>query len=272
MTAIANVALTNTFDEWRTRTNQVITYVNDLDGDTKLINIVSNTDSLMVTANVGRNQTLYVRANLSSNVRESSNNFATANSVNIVYKYATGVEANTIVANTIAGQARSNAAFAFQTANNAQDQGTRGFGQANLAFGQANTAIVIGSLAYNAANYYVTTATTSGTTTWAWNSTSGSDGNAVEQFNLTGLDKNITISTDSGSPKDAQKVILRIKPLLPTPTSSVTLTWTTGTAKSFRSIGIPFPTTVPNNKTLYVGAVYNAADQRWDVLGSNLEV
>ena len=28
---IANVALTNTFDEWRTRTNQVITFVNDFE-------------------------------------------------------------------------------------------------------------------------------------------------------------------------------------------------------------------------------------------------
>lgn len=91
---------------------------------------------------------------------------------------------------------------------------------------------------------------------WAWNSTN------FEQQCFTALANALTINADAGNPTDGQRTILRFKDN----GTARALTWTTGTAKSFRVIGVTLPTTTVVNKTVYVGCLYNAFDARWDVV------
>ena len=39
----------------------------------------------------------------------------------------------------------------------------------------------------------------------------------------------------------------------------------------YRGIGITLPTTTVASKTMYLGMIYNATDDKWDVLGLNQE-
>jgi hypothetical protein len=94
------------------------------------------------------------------------------------------------------------------------------------------------------------------TSPWAWSSAS------YDQQAITALANALTINADSGSPVDGQKTTFRIKDN----GTGRALTWTTGSAKSFRAIGVTLPTTTVANKTVYVGCIYNAADSRWDVV------
>jgi hypothetical protein len=50
-----------------------------------------------------------------------------------------------------------------------------------------------------------------------------------------------------------------------------TLTWTTGSARAFRVVGVTLPTTTVASKLLYVGCIYNAADSRWDAIAVGQE-
>lgn len=99
------------------------------------------------------------------------------------------------------------------------------------------------------------------TSPWAWNSDS------FDQLCFTALANDITINADAGTPVDGQKVIFRFKPN----TTGIDLTWTTGTSKSFRAVGITLPTALTNGKTTYVGCVYNSADSRWDAIAAVTE-
>ncbi len=47
---------------------------------------------------------------------------------------------------------------------------------------------------------------------------------------------------------------------------SRSLTFTTGLVNSFRAVGVVLPTATAANKVLYVGAIYNANESRWDVV------
>jgi hypothetical protein len=91
---------------------------------------------------------------------------------------------------------------------------------------------------------------------WAWDST------LYDQQEITALANALTINADAGTPSNGQQTIFRF-------TDNGTaraLTWTTGTSKSFRAVGVLLPTTTIANKTLYVGCVYNSTAARWDVL------
>lgn len=92
----------------------------------------------------------------------------------------------------------------------------------------------------------------------SWNSDS------YDQFDIEGLSGNLTINADSGTPVDGQRVVFRIKDN----GSARTLTWTTSGAKSFRAVGVFLPTTTTASKVTYVGAIYNATDAYWDVIGT----
>jgi hypothetical protein len=97
---------------------------------------------------------------------------------------------------------------------------------------------------------------TSTTSPWAWNSDS------YDQQQFTALANALTISADAGTPTDGQQAIFRF-------TDNGTaraLTWTTGTSKSFRVMGVDLPTETIPNKTVYVGCIYNIAASRWDVV------
>jgi len=99
-------------------------------------------------------------------------------------------------------------------------------------------------------------AQTTTTSPWAWNSDS------YDQQSFSALANALTINADAGTPTDGQKTIFRFKD----DGTARALTWTTGTAKSFRAIGVILPTTTVINKTVYVGCVYNILDSRWDAV------
>jgi hypothetical protein len=103
--------------------------------------------------------------------------------------------------------------------------------------------------------------TTSITSPLSWNSDN------FDQYNATAQSTDLTFNADSGSPVNGQKIMFRIKDN----GTARALTWTTGSAKAFRAIGITLPTTTTINKTLYVGAIYNSDDSRWDVIATALE-
>ena len=106
---ISNVALTNTFDEWRGITNQIIVFNNNLMGD-------DLTTYRNMTANVVNANTYLINGLDLNSTFVSSFNFA--NTANI---YAFG---------------------AHRTANSAQIHANAAFVHANAAFLQANNANV----------------------------------------------------------------------------------------------------------------------------------
>jgi hypothetical protein len=96
----------------------------------------------------------------------------------------------------------------------------------------------------------------------AWNS------DQYDIYEITALAGNLTISADAGTPVNGQKILFRIKD------SGVTrtLTWTTGTSKAFREVGVILPLATVANKVVYVGALYNSTDARWDVIAVGQEL
>jgi len=97
---------------------------------------------------------------------------------------------------------------------------------------------------------------------FTWNS------DFYDQYVAQAQSTNVTLNADGGTPTNGQTVIFRIKD------NGVarTLTWTTGASKSFRAVGTVLPTTTVASKTLYVGAIYNTFDARWDVVAVAQEV
>jgi hypothetical protein len=102
----------------------------------------------------------------------------------------------------------------------------------------------------------VRVSTTTSTGTLSWNSDN------FEIYLITAQSGSLTINADSGTPDTGRKIIFRIKDN----GTARTINWTTGTTKGFRPIGITLPTTTVINKTVYVGAIYNATDSRWDAV------
>lgn len=90
----------------------------------------------------------------------------------------------------------------------------------------------------------------------AWNSDN------FDQYAATAQAAALTISADAGTPTNGQKMIFRFKDN----GTARALTWTTGAVKSFRAVGVTLPTTTVLGKTLYVGCIFNAADNRWDAV------
>lgn len=102
---------------------------------------------------------------------------------------------------------------------------------------------------------------TSVTSPLTWNSSIN------DAYAITAQAGNLTFNADSGSPVEGQRFIFRIKDN----GTARTLTFTTGTAKSFRAMGVALPTTTTANKTLYLGFIYNFTDSRWDLIAKNQE-
>jgi hypothetical protein len=96
----------------------------------------------------------------------------------------------------------------------------------------------------------------------AWNSTS------YDEYALTALANALTISADANTaPADGQRMMFRFKDN----GTAQALTWTTGSARAFRVVGVTLPTTTVASKLLYVGCIYNAADSRWDAIAVGQE-
>lgn len=155
---IANVTLNNTFDEWRTVTNQLISFVNDVDGGS-LSQFYSNSAVLTVTENVVRGGKNYITLNVSSSVLDTSTlNIATANAVNIVFAGLANTDARIALVSNDSNTINAVVNAAFIQANVARDHANAAFNAANVgsglgaAFAKANTANITADLAYNQAN------------------------------------------------------------------------------------------------------------------------
>jgi len=170
---IANVTLNNTFDEWRTVTNQIITFVNEVDAG-NLTKFYSNSAVLTVTENVARNGKNFITLNTSSNYLDSSTlNLATSNAVYGVVLNLNNTDARLVLVSNdanginsmaLAARIHSNLAFAHANAafNNANTVmvsaqaaftvANSGFLHANAAFYRANTANITADRAWNHAN------------------------------------------------------------------------------------------------------------------------
>jgi len=90
---------------------------------------------------------------------------------------------------------------------------------------------------------------------------------SYDGYKLTAQAAGLTLAAPTGTPTEFQPLIIRIKDN----GTARAITWTTGSAGSFRAMGVDLPTTTIVNKTLYIGCIYNATDSRWDVLGIGQE-
>jgi hypothetical protein len=84
------------------------------------------------------------------------------------------------------------------------------------------------------------------------------DVSAADIYAYTALATGLTINAPIGTPVDGDKLIFRILDN----GGSQTLTWN-GT---YTVIGVTLPTATTAGKMTYVGAIYNAANTRWDVI------
>jgi hypothetical protein len=84
----------------------------------------------------------------------------------------------------------------------------------------------------------------------------------AEQYQVTALATNATIAIPTGTPSNAQRLLLRIKD------NGVarSLIWTTS-AGGYRAVGVSLPSSTNASKVLYVGCIYNSNDSFWDVIG-----
>lgn len=109
---------------------------------------------------------------------------------------------------------------------------------------------------------------TTTTSPFSWNSDN------YDQYSFSALDASITINADLGTPVDGQKMTFRVQD-----NGTIrTLTFTGGSSKSFKPIGVTMTasgsnwtyTTTANKKT-YFGCVYSAVDARWDIVAISQE-
>ena len=87
---------------------------------------------------------------------------------------------------------------------------------------------------------------------------------ASSQYEVTALAVGATIAAPSGSPVDAQQLVLRIADN----GSSQSLTWD----PIYRVVGTTLPTTTVAGKDLYVGCIYNTQRTTWDVVAVSQQV
>ncbi len=85
------------------------------------------------------------------------------------------------------------------------------------------------------------------------------DSDAYDIYTLTAQAEALSIANPSGTPTNGQKIIVRIKDN----GTARAITWS---GSYWRAIGITLPTTTVISKTVYVGAIWNSADSKWDVI------
>lgn len=85
----------------------------------------------------------------------------------------------------------------------------------------------------------------------------------TDQYILTALAVGATFGAPTGTPVQGQRLLIRIKDN----TSAQTLAWNA----IYRAIGVTLPVITVSSKTLYVGAIYNSTDVKWDVLAVGAE-
>ncbi len=95
----------------------------------------------------------------------------------------------------------------------------------------------------------------------------GFDGPSTDQYNVTALAVDLQWSQPSGTINDGHKVVLRIKDN----GTSRLITFLTSIG-GWRPVGVDITGLATTaNKMMYIGAIYNAADDYWDILAINEE-
>ena len=114
MAVIPGISLDNTFDQWRIVTNQLVVIANEIEANGNLYRAVSNTSSIIPTANIGRGGIVYFDLNLTQSYDNTSTNIiASANTVNLVHRFVvTTYSASNVVFNfTNSAYITANAGF-----------------------------------------------------------------------------------------------------------------------------------------------------------------
>lgn len=87
---LSNVALTDTFDVWRTRTNQLVVLTNDIE-DSPILNFTTTSSPLSLTASALRKGTISVQLSSNSDFRNTqTTTVATSKAVNDTFETANG--------------------------------------------------------------------------------------------------------------------------------------------------------------------------------------
>ena len=83
------------------------------------------------------------------------------------------------------------------------------------------------------------------------------------EFDITALAEAATFAVPSGTPRNRNRLIIRIKD------NGVgrALSWNA----IYRGLEFALPTTTVAGKTMYLGFMYNTADSKWDLLAINTE-
>lgn len=89
-------------------------------------------------------------------------------------------------------------------------------------------------------------------------STPTPNADTTDRYLLTALAVGATFGAPTGSPVEGQSLIIRIKDN----GTPQTLAWNA----IYRAVNVTLPTTTVASSLLYVGAVYNAVDTKWDVV------
>lgn len=139
--AIANVTLNDTFDEWRTKTNQLITLYDETNFLARSSYNATNL-SVATAANIAAN--ILITNTIYTNIVYTAVNTALpiVLTSNTLITTAIGAYVNTTANNFLSN---SNLGLAWRSANTAQTQ-------ANLALVTANSILLIANLAYDKAN------------------------------------------------------------------------------------------------------------------------
>jgi hypothetical protein len=89
------------------------------------------------------------------------------------------------------------------------------------------------------------------------------DISAFDQYVRTGLTAAIAINAPTGTPVNGNKLIFRLKDN----GTGRALAWNA----IFRAVGLTIPLTTVANKIVYVGAIYNSDETKWDVVAVSAE-
>jgi hypothetical protein len=152
---ISNVALTNTFDEWRVTTNQVIVAINTITEGNSNVNFLTANAVVVGGVNVGTTLVAaFAKANTANVTADLA--YAKANTANVTadlaFGHANAAYAKANTANTTADLAFGHANAAYAKANTANTTADLSFNHANAAYAKANTANITADLAFGQAN------------------------------------------------------------------------------------------------------------------------
>lgn len=194
--ALSNVALTDTFDVWRTRTNQLVVLTNDVEASPALY-FTSNSSPLTLSANALRKGNVYFQLSSNSDFNNTqTTTVATSKAVNDTYLTVGQAFNKANAGNLFAFSVNITASAAYAQANGAFINSSAGYDRANSAFtyagsafNNANSTLVTASAAFDKANAALANTSTiySGTLQFSTNGTVSAPALTSASNNKTGL-------------------------------------------------------------------------------------